>query len=600
MSFNTPRLLQHFERVSEAPDAIPRLRRFILDLAVRGKLVQQDPNDEPASELLKRIESEKVRLVKTKEIREPVTLSMIDPRNAPFTLPSNWVWTRIGDIFDYDAGRKREPKELNPDSWLLELEDIEKDTSIIHTRLTVAERNSLSTKSEFKAGDILYGKLRPYLNKVVLATEPGYSTTEIVAIRPYISLCPDYCCLALRRPDFVEYVNRVGQGTKMPRLRTQDALVAVFPLPPLAEQHRIVAKVDELMALCDQLEAAKTEREQSRDRLVAASLHRLNSPADTAENGEPDFPDQQVDAFRDHAGFVFEHLPRLTTRPEHIKQLRQTILNLAVRGKLVSQDPSDEPASALLERIQGEKARLFKEGIIPRQKVLSTVRKQGAFEQPVNWEIVMLSDVCNFVTSGSRGWAAFYSKSGPKFIRAQNIRFGKLLFDDLACVNPPQKSEGVRTRASKGDLVIVITGAGVTNPALLDHELGEAYVSQHVALINPTSTDLSRWLLLCLMAPVGGRADLVERAYGAGKPGLNLDNIRSLIIPLPPLAEQHRIVTKVDELMALCDQLDAQLITTEANSRRLLEAVLHEALNPLAEVAAQLEPVADRANAPQN
>jgi type I restriction enzyme S subunit len=129
---------------------------------------------------------------------------------------------------------------------------------------------------------------------------------------------------------------------------------------------------------------------------------------------------------------------------------------------------------------------------------------------------------------------------------------------------------------------VVITGAGVTNPALLDRELGEAYVSQHVALVRPTSTDLSRWLLLCLMAPAGARDQLIESAYGAGKPGLNLDNIRSLRIPLPPLAEQHRIFAKVNELLALCDRLEAQLTTTQTETRRILEAVLHQALTPVA------------------
>jgi type I restriction enzyme S subunit len=124
----------------------------------------------------------------------------------------------------------------------------------------------------------------------------------------------------------------------------------------------------------------------------------------------------------------------------------------------------------------------------------------------------------------------------------------------------------------------VITGAGVTNPALLEQDLGEAYVSQHVALIKPTNTDLSSWLLLFLMAEDGGRAELVERAYGAGKPGLNLDNIRSLSTPIPPLAEQHRIVAKVDELMALCDQLESELTDKQTEAARLLESVLHHAL----------------------
>ena len=220
----------------------------------------------------------------------------------------------------------------------------------------------------------------------------------------------------------------------------------------------------------------------------------------------------------------------------------------------------------------------MKESIIPRQKLLSSDLSGLAFDPPANWALVRFGDVCNFVTSGSRGWAEFYSDTGPKFIRAQNIRFGTLRLDDLASVNLPEKTEGTRTQVSKGDLLIVITGAGVTNPALLDQELGEAYVSQHVALIRPTMKELSRWLLLCLMAPVGGRDVLVERAYGSGKPGLNLDNIRSLNIPIPPLAEQNRIVTKVEELVTLCDQLEARLTTAQCESRCFLETVLNQVL----------------------
>jgi hypothetical protein len=156
---------------------------------------------------------------------------------------------------------------------------------------------------------------------------------------------------------------------------------------------------------------------------------------------------------------------------------------------------------------------------------------------------------------------------------------GETKLDDLAFVNPPLNSEGSRTQVANGDILIVITGAGVTNPALLDRDLGEAYVSQHVGLVRPTDKELSEWLL-CLMSPTGGRAELVERAYGAGKPGLNLDNIRSLSIPLPPLAEQHRIVAKVGELMKLCDRLETSLTDTATTRRRLLEAILHAALAP--------------------
>ena len=274
---NVERLFAHFDRIAAAPDAIPRLRRFILDLAVRGKLVPQDPNDEPASELLKQITAEKARVAKAGKVRRQKTKSTKIP-DTPFELPVQWEWAAIDDVFLYDAGIKREPRILDPKQWLLELEDIEKDTGRLLIRRRASERESKSTKSEFSAGDILYGKLRHYLNKVLVADEPGYSTTEIVAIRSYLPLCSKYCALALRRPDFVNYVTRLGQGTKMPRLRTEDAVIAPFPLPPLAEQHRIVAKVDELMALCDQLEKSLATGNETRARLIDSMLHEALEP----------------------------------------------------------------------------------------------------------------------------------------------------------------------------------------------------------------------------------------------------------------------------------------------------------------------------------
>ena len=560
-------LLSHFDRISDSPDAIPRLRQFILDLAVRGKLVEQDPRDESASELLKRIDTERERHSNKDAIRKNRAASQDVADETPFELPQSWVWASLGQVSQYGLPDKIDSnKMISSNTWVLDLEDIEKNTSRLIDRVPSSARPFQSSKTRFKQGDVLFGKLRPYLNKVLVADSDGVCTTEIVPVRGFGGIAPEYIRLVLKSPLTMKRIDRLMYGMKMPRLGTDDALGLSFPLPPLGEQHRIVAKVDELMTLCDRLEAEQMERENCRDRLVTSSLSRLN-------NGE------DPGTFRDHARFYFNHLPRLTTKPEHIQQLRQTILNLAVRGKLVPQDPNDEPAAELLKRTQTEKMRLLKAGTVIQQKLTSSKSRESAFAIPMNWQAVNLSDVCNLVTSGSRGWAEFYSNTGPKFIRAQNIRFGRLQLEDLACVNLPKRTEGTRTQVSKGDLLIVITGAGVTNPAMLDHDLGEAYVSQHVGLIKPTTQSLSRWLLLCLMAPAGARAELVQRAYGAGKPGLNLDNIRSLRIALPPLAEQQRIVAKVDELMALCDRLETHLTITHTDSRRLLDAFLHEALN---------------------
>ena len=264
--------IENFDRITARADQVAALRRTILDLAVRGRLVPQDPTDEPAQELLKRVAEERDRLKKIGKMRKTPAgkLAMV---RAPFSLPDTWRWAALGDVFAYDVGIKRESNAMDPSLWLLELQDVERNTGSLLVRVTAAERETKSTKSEFRTGDILYGKLRPYLNKVLVAEERGYSTTEIVALRPYIPLCGRYCSLALRQRDFVDYVTHVGQGTKMPRLRTKDAIVAPFPLPPLAEQHRIVAKADELMTWCDRLEERLVTTEDARRGLLDAVLN---------------------------------------------------------------------------------------------------------------------------------------------------------------------------------------------------------------------------------------------------------------------------------------------------------------------------------------
>ena len=572
---NSQRLFQHFDRIAEAPDAVARLRRFILDLAVRGKLVEQDPNDEPASELLMRIAAEKARLVKAGEIREKPWPSAVVGEEIPFAIPTGWRWSKFANLADFSAGRT--PSRNDPSFWnsgehaWVSIADMDDGQVVIDTKETVSDKareRVFRTKPQLPGTVLMSFKLT--IGKIARLGIPAFHNEAIISIRPFLGDLDGYLFKVL--PGFARQGDTKG-AIKGATLNRDSISNILLPLPPLAEQHRIVAKVDELMALCDRLEAAQSEREQRRDRLVAASLNRINQPAPSAEG-------ESATAFREHARFHLDHLPRLTTRPEHIKSLRQTILDLAVRGRLVSQDPNDESASDLLKRITAENARLVTAGAIPRQKEAARDATRLTDVLPSSWKVIALGDACKTVTSGSRGWAQYYANSGPGFIRAQNIRFGTLRLDGLASVSPPPNSEGSRTQVARGDLLIVITGAGVTNPALLDQDLGEAYVSQHVGLARPTFEQLSDWFLLCLMAPAGGRAELIERAYGAGKPGLNLDNIRSLSVPLPPLAEQHRIVAKVDELMVVCDQLEAQLTTTQTDSRRLLEAVLHEALAP--------------------
>jgi type I restriction enzyme S subunit len=335
---NPAQLLEYFDRISEAPDAIPRLRRFILDLAVRGKLVEQDSSDEPAGELLKRVQTERTG---TKKNNRPCRLEIDD---LPFALPTGWAKIHFGEIYSLEYGDNL-PAEKRSNTG---------EFPVYGSNGIVGSHSECFVKSPC----IIVGR-KGSAGALNLSLLSGCCVTDVA----YYCIPPTGLDITFSFKLFHTLgLDRLGKGVK-PGLNRKDVYALPIVIPPLAEQHRIVAKVDELMALYNQLEAAKTEREQNRDRLVAASLQRLNQPAEDEET------------FREHARFTFNHLPRITTRPAHIKQLRQTILNLAVRGRLVPQDPNDEPASELTTRIQGEKTQLA-----PRRQI--AVEKKKAIINP--------------------------------------------------------------------------------------------------------------------------------------------------------------------------------------------------------------------------
>ena len=375
---NADRLLGHYEQVADAPDAIARLRRFILDLAVRGKLVPQDPNDEPASELLERIAAERKKRIARGEIRRAKPLNSIT--HTPFDPPSDWTWLPLGETGNIFTGNSinvatREQLEKTEEGrpfiatkdvgygfeeidyangLLVELSDERFKIARSDSVLICAEGGSAGRKIALTDREISFG------NKL-LANETWSVISPKFVLCVYLS---DFFYT-----QFAEKMTGVIGGISL-----RNFLQLPFPLPPLAEQHRIVAKVDELMALCDRLEEARTAREATRDQLEAASLIRLNDPD----------PDPVV--FQNHAVFALENLAPLTTRTDQIKALRQTILNLAVRGKLVEQDTNEEPASELLKRIAAERAVLVKQRQIRREKALNPIDpSEPPFEVPAQW-----------------------------------------------------------------------------------------------------------------------------------------------------------------------------------------------------------------------
>ena len=229
-----------------------QLKASILQYAIQGKLVEQRPEEGTGEELYQQIQAEKQRLIKEGKIKKEKALPEIAEDEIPFDIPENWCWVRLGEVTDYGTGKQVNQNNIAPNSWILELEDIEKETYKLSSKRF--DRKPGSSKNAFTAGDILYGKLRPYLKKVIIADESGYCSTEIIPFRGYWNINSSYLKYCMVAPTIDSYINQITHGMDMPRLGTDKAKQLVIPLPPLDEQQRIVARLELLLPLCDALE----------------------------------------------------------------------------------------------------------------------------------------------------------------------------------------------------------------------------------------------------------------------------------------------------------------------------------------------------------
>lgn len=592
---NAEILLQHFERLSEAPDAISRLRRFILYLAVCGKLVEQDPNDEPAADLLKRIQAEKMRFVKAGRARKEKPGILLTANGLPFPVPQGWQWSQLAEIGFISPRNDADGTTLA--SFV--------PMTLIPAEYGIPHKHEVRSWSEFKTGYTHFAEGDVGLAKITPCFENGKSTvfrgltggfgagtTELHIVRPLL-MNADYVLLFLKCPHFIESgIPRMTGTAGQKRVSADYFAYSPFPLPPLAEQYRIAAKVDELMVLCDQLEAAKAERDKNRDRLVAASLHQLqdsNSFTPRRQDAKRDEKAEQenLGALAPWRESIFlQNLPRLTTRPAHIKQLRQTILNLAVRGKLVAQDTNDEPVAGLLKRIQAEKARLVKEGKIKVQEMLPSITDgEIEYNLPTNWEPTRIGDLLTVIRGASprpKGDPMYFSTKRTPYhwIKISDIRKhskDRVLYDTDEFLTEAGMEKSVLL--PKGTLVMT-NSATIGIPIFLGFD-GGCIHDGYLAFPYFPDSEISKDFFFVLIQTLQSYA--MKMARGMAQLNLNTGLVRSFPLGLPPLAEQHRIVAKVDELMTLCDQLEAQLTTTQTDSRRLLEAVLYEALAPTLE-----------------
>ena len=550
---------------------VNRLRELILELAIRGKLVPQDPSDEPVSVLLESVTTEKKQLIKEKKIKRQKQLPEVTDEEKYFEIPAQWEWVRLqkivsilgdglhgtpeysedGDYYFVNGNNLKDGKiVIKPETKNVSIEQYQKHKKDLNARTVLVSINgTLGNVAFYNDEPVMLGKSACYFN--LLGNIPK-----------------TYLKRLLEAPVFVEYAHSKATGSTIKNLGLKAINNFPFPLPPLAEQHRIVAKVDELMSLCDQLEQQTETSLAAHTTLVENLLATLISSTDAAE-------------LEQNWRRIADHFTTLFTTEESIDQLKQTVLQLAVMGKLVPQNPNDEPASVLLEKIAAEKAQLIKEKKIKKQKALPPIGvDEKPFELPSGWEWCRLDDICHGISSGSTPPKSnFHESQGIPYLKVYNIRNQIIDFDykaqfvDEECHTSKLK----RSILYPGDVVMNIVGPPLGKSAIIPGSHKEWNCNQAIAFFRPIEKKLNRYIYTYLIA--GTFLDAIELIGTAGQDNISVTKSRSIILPTPPIAEQHRIVAKVDDLLAICNQLKTHLQQAQQTRLHLADAMVEQSLS---------------------
>jgi type I restriction enzyme S subunit len=558
-------LEKYFDTAFAAPDGIKRLRELILTLAMQGKLVPQDPNAPPASELLKEIEEEKERLIKEGKIKRSAQLPEITPEEIPYAIPESWEWVRFDTISAY-IQRGKSPKYVDHSQFPVIAQKCIQWHGIDFEKIKFICPKSIENYSEerfLKPWDLLWnstglgtlGRVGIYINhdkkyeKVVV-------DSHVTVIRPifneskflYFWIASNYV------QDTIEL--KSSGSTKQIELATSTVKNHLFPLPPLPEQKRIVAKIEQLMAHCDELEKLRTQQQQKRLIVHAAAKDRLLNAKDSKDFGE---------AWK----FLRNNFNELYSVKENVSELRKVILQLAMQGKLVPQDPNDPPASELLKEIEEEKERLIKEGKIKRSAQLPEIKPEEIpYAIPESWEWVRLNEfgIWKSGSTPSRTNKSFYDGDIP-WVKSGEVKQGQIFTTDEK-ITLKALEECSLDLNPRGSILIAMYGANIGDVGILEIE---ATTNQAVCACTPYSI-LDNIFLSKLLVSL--KHNFIKQGAGAAQPNISRIKIVTTIVPLPPLPEQKRIVAKIEQLMALLDRLEQSIDSTTDQKTALLNALV--------------------------
>lgn len=547
---NAEFLLSALSRFGDHPDRIQEFRKVIVGLAISGRLDGQG-EQKPPIELMEAIEAHKAVLFARRDIAKPKRYSAITDEQLPSQFVDASVFVALGSIARIEKGLTG-IQQAQPGPYPLVVTAAERSTcdhfdfagpaAIIPLVSSTGHGHASINRLHYQEGEFALG--------TILAAVVPFAP-ELISARflfEYLSAFKEEL-LVTRMTGTANVTLSIGRIAEIP-----------VPLVSPAAQR----KVDELMALCDRLEAARAERKGQRDKLTLSTLAKLNEP--------------DPETFAADVHFALEHLESLTKRTDQLKQLRQTILNLAVRGKLIAQDPNDEPASELLGGIQDDVAAISSSLGLKRPATLPSVDATDApFELPKGWVWARFPEAGAFGRGRSkhrpRNDPALYSDGTHLMIQTGDVARSR---GEIQTFSAKYNDVGLAQSRlwPKGTLCITIA-ANIADSGILG--FAACFPDSVVGFVPASCFENARYFEYFMRT---AKADLMAFAPATAQKNINLDILMQVLIPLPPLAEQHRIVAKVDELMALCDQLEASLVEGEQTRSKLLEAVLHEALEP--------------------
>ena len=564
-------LIKEFETLADAPEGVTRLRELVLQLAVRGKLVPQNPEDEPASVLLERIAAEKA-LPKGKGKKSAAkAMPTFSEGNKPYDVPEGWRWAWLGALSHIERGGSPRPIKAyltdDPEglNWI-KIGDTDKGSKYITSTKQKIRQGGLTKTRMVYPGDFLLTNSmsfgRPYITMIEGCIHDGW-----LRIQPPTSLNKDYLYVFLSSPFVAGQFKEAAAGAVVMNLNADKVRALPVPLPPLTEQHRIVARADELMGLLDRLEAARDAQDGTRAAARDAVLAALR---------EADNPEEVEVAW----GRLAERMDDLLTDPTDVEPLRQTVLQLAVRGRLVPQDSSDEPASVLLERIAAEKARLVKEKKIRKREPATCMDAGDAhFDLPVGWCWARLGSALLDITAGWSPSAQNRPRSGTEWgvLKVSACSWGRFLSDENKALAPGTEPR-TGLEVASGDLLIsrANTLELVARSVVVENAPPHLMLSDKTLRLTPGSGVCVPYLNLANLS-VLTREHYARNASGtsASMRNVSQDAIWQAPIPLPPLSEQHRIVAKVDELMAIINRLAERFTATQETQAAFAAAAVH-------------------------